>query len=589
MNTSRDELLGHRVLGRYRIVKRIARGGMGVLYLARSEGAAGFSRPVVVKRILPDLTGDDSMTQMFVREARILSYIKHPGIVGVIDFAQEDSAYIMVLDYVHGFHLGRWLKYVRETDGHFPVDVALHVVIRTLEALNYAHELKRPDGKSLCIVHRDISPSNILVDVEGHVKLCDFGIARVMGETAMYKTEDTTVKGKFPYLAPELFNGQQPSAQSDVYACGLVLHELLTGKNEFRGRDMAETLHRVFTKSPSLVSEVRDDVDQAIDGIIRKSLAKTVQGRYASAADMAHALRELRSTSDTEADAQLYKRVQADFLGNLPKVLRIEPLSVLDAAWRGEEGQEWQSEPPDSAERPSLPTGSDLRTGRLAELGQPPEALLRRDEATQVATGGRSDSLRFAIVALSALVVALGVGGTAAWHFLGQAPAEAKAPAQADGARRAEQQALENRRTEEALLAAAQAAKLAAEEAARQPTARSAKPKGKAPQRPRRAVNKPPSTKNKASALSAALSARKGELTACFNRHPGDTEGISSVKIKFSVAASGSVSRASVSPASVSGSALGSCLIKVAKSIKFPAQDQPLTFSIPIKTRVAGR
>src|SRR5690606_6559615 len=149
-----DPMMGRLVLGRYRVIEALAQGGMGVVYLGRTEGAAGFSRPVVIKRVLPQLLGDPSIGKMFVREARILANLRHPGIVGVIDFGEEERAYVMVLEYVHGFDAGQWLSFLKRRKRRVPLDIALRVVLQVLDALHYAHCLKRPDGSAMQVVHR---------------------------------------------------------------------------------------------------------------------------------------------------------------------------------------------------------------------------------------------------------------------------------------------------------------------------------------------------------------------------------------------------------------------------------------------------
>ncbi len=602
MSTVRDELLGTKVLGRYRIVKRLARGGMGVLYLARAEGAAGFARPVVVKRILPDLTGDDAMTQMFVREARILSYLKHPGIVSVLDFTQEDSAYIMVLDYVHGFHLGRWLKYVREAHGHFPVASALQITIRVLDALHYAHELRRPDGKSLCVVHRDISPSNILVDVEGQVKLVDFGIARVMGETAMYKTEDTTVKGKFPYLAPELFNGQQPTAQSDLYASGLVLHELLCGKNEFRGRDMAETLHRVFTKTPSSIAELRDDVSPEIDAIIRKSLAKTPAGRWASAGAMAEALREVRGLTENAAEAALGAQVKRDFFSDMADVLHIEPLEVLDRAWRDGTVEVWEESPAVSERPPGSPSDAPP-TGRLRvptstskempALVGPAQGPQKRPAAGAAAASRRSPWLWV-------LVVAVALVGISALAFALVSQPDARQPQSVyvvTGSTAEESEAAETTTaddTKDAALAPDAASMDDSGETS--PSGPSEPPEEKkhasrVAQRPKASARRPAETPkpsksvDQATLITRTFQGKKGQMERCLQQHTEAATAQERIVFKFKVSAAGAVESVTLTPASLQGVPLGACLLGVAGAIRFPPHDDKMEFAIPVSTR----
>src|SRR5690606_4007917 len=182
MSRASADRCGQGVMGRYRIVRRLAVGGMGVVYLARIEGAKGFVRPAVIKQMLPELVGDEELVGLFVREARILSELRHPGIVSVLDFAVEDDAPLMALEYVHGYHAGNWLKYLRRKREPFDPSLALHVVIKVLDALSYVHTRTDERGRSLGIVHRDVSPSNVLIDVDGRVRLLDFGVARVGSE-----------------------------------------------------------------------------------------------------------------------------------------------------------------------------------------------------------------------------------------------------------------------------------------------------------------------------------------------------------------------------------------------------------------------
>ena len=151
---------GRVVLGRYRVVAPLARGGMGIIYLGRLEGAAGFSKAVVIKTVIPDAK-DARAAQLFAREARIVSNLEHPSIVGVLDFGEVDGEYIMVLEYVHGFHLGNWWRNVKDARGSMPVAHAVEVMLPVLDALDFAHRMKRADGTPLDIVHRDISPANI--------------------------------------------------------------------------------------------------------------------------------------------------------------------------------------------------------------------------------------------------------------------------------------------------------------------------------------------------------------------------------------------------------------------------------------------
>ncbi|HEX2676649.1 MAG TPA: protein kinase, partial [Polyangiales bacterium] len=330
-----QDLVGQTVLGRYRIVRRLARGGMGAVYLGRTEGAAGFARPVVIKRVLPSLMDDDEVAQMFVREAQVLSNLQHPNIVTVLDFGQQaDGAYLMVLEYVHGFQLAQWSEYVQKTRGLLPVDFALYIVTRVLDALHYAHTFRRGDGKAMQIIHRDVSPSNVLLNAQADVKLLDFGIARVSGDETAFVTDRSQVKGKLPYLPLESFKGADPSVQSDVYSAGVMLYELLTGTNPFLGRETAEIYAKILEVVPKSVHASRDDAPEDIDAVLGKAMHKDAAQRYASAADFASALRALRSKPEEVLASTLAAALTQDFERALPELLKVETLAVRESAWR---------------------------------------------------------------------------------------------------------------------------------------------------------------------------------------------------------------------------------------------------------------
>ena len=587
MTDPQDEIVGKTVLGRYRIVRRLARGGMGVVYLARTEGAAGFAKPAVVKRILPDLTGDKAMTEMFKREARILAKLNHPGIVSVLDFGEDkDGAYIMVLEYVHGFHLGRWYRYVHTTQGGFPASTAVHIMIKVLESLHYAHNLHQPDGKSLHIVHRDVSPSNILLDHEGRVKLVDFGIARMIGETAVYKTEELTVKGKFPYLAPELFTGQPASIQSDVYACGVVLHELLIGRNEFRGKDVAETVHRVFSHVPSMVHRLRDDVSKELDAILRKSLMKTAADRYASAAEFAKALRGVRGGSEEEVAQALAEQVRHDFFGDMAERLGIEPLQLLDSAWRrdSEEFRALLPPPPESISPPSVATHSGRPTEQ-AKLNVTPTLTRGGD----LSTLRRRSSLWKWLLSGTALLTLLGGGvwllrNPALWAKNNSRVIVLEHERLNEG-----EEAVQPTLPQEDEAAAA----VENVEKERKPrTERPAKGGGKRPRRDPPKENKGAAQASTPQAqLTQAFKRQEDKIRSCFKQHYDSTAGLNTqgvISIRFKVETSGRVAEASVSPPGVATSPLGGCLLQVARGTAFGPQPAEISFRIPISSRIGS-
>lgn len=420
-----DEFVGQLVLGRYRVVGVLAKGGMGVIYLARSEGAAGFTRPVVVKRILSGMDDDHTVVNMFKREARIMSNLRHPGVVSVIDFGRERDSYFMVLDYIHGVHLGRWLRFTNGAYGPFPLNLALHIIVQVLDALHYAHTLKAPDGNELQVVHRDVTPSNILIDVEGHAKLADFGIARMRTDATEAGTGESQIKGKFSYLAPELLKGSEPSPASDVYSTAVVLHEVLMGKNVFRTAQLPMTMSRVLNHVPEALDAFRNDVSPELAAAVAKGLNKNPHERYSSALEFAVALRALRPENAEETQAKLQEAVTRDFFDpRMAQVGDADSLVSLERAWRDPvpTSRLHEAKPAYTTDRPPAP--------HTAHVPQPmpvpepvysrPAGLARPKPRPHVKPpGSAKDLLRrlkqkpflLAAMVASALLVVLALGG----------------------------------------------------------------------------------------------------------------------------------------------------------------------------------
>jgi serine/threonine-protein kinase len=570
-----DSMVGQLVLGRYRIVSPLARGGMGVVYLGRTEGAAGFSRPVVIKRVLPDLN-TESLSAMFIREARILSNLQHPSIVGVVDFGEEAEGLLMVLEYVHGYHLGQWLSFIKATRGSMEVDTALHVVIRVLDALHYAHTLTRPDGTRLHIVHRDISPGNVLLDLQGNVKLVDFGVARMSDEAGEYKTQDGTFKGKFAFTAPEVYQGSPATPRSDVYSCAVVLYQLLAGENPYRGRDINETVKRVLTEEVAPISSKRADVPAALDVVLARALAREPERRFETALELANALREVRSRPDDSMARMLAEDVRRDFLGSMPERLGLQPLAERDAAWRDAQ------DVPDERRLPlaSTPPSDATATGERGHV-RPTVPTARPESVTHItstvagpnATPSSSNRLLwFAMTGLAVAVVAV-----LALSLSRPTPAASGAPRylvvekQAGATPAAAEPAPEPLPANPAALSSAPANALPEASASASPS-----------------VVAPPVKKagsSSAIALSRTFARREGDVQTCFANQAKDVTGQPRITIRFSTDQAGKVQGAELSPASLSGTTLGQCLLRVARSTQFGTQDGPLSFSIPITAR----
>lgn len=289
-------------LGRYRLVRRLAAGGMGEVYLAELPGVANLSQRVAIKRILPHLARDTEFVSKFIDEAYIMMRLHHGNIVGVHELADQDGELYIVMEYLPGRDLKAVTRRLRQGRAVMPPDLALWLVAEICTALDYAHRKTDDDGAPMHIVHRDVSPSNVLLGAGGEVKLLDFGIARARGR--LHQSISGTLQGKFVYMSPEQADGRKVGPASDIYSTGLVLYELLTGVRPFEGESETETLRKVRAGAVEPPSAVRNELDAALDPLIMQALAQDPAARYPSAAAMRRALQHHLADARSHADAQ---------------------------------------------------------------------------------------------------------------------------------------------------------------------------------------------------------------------------------------------------------------------------------------------
>jgi len=319
------------LLGRYRVVARLAEGGMGKVYLARVEGAEGFTKPVVVKVMRSDMRALEDGNRLFSREALILSKMQHPAVPGIIDFGTQDGARIMVLDYVHGYSAANWLDFRFSRHQPIPVDLCLLVVRRVLDALHYAHTFESAEGGRVEIVHRDVAADNVLLDRKGYVYLLDFGIASITGKDRRVTAEAGTFRGKLGYAAPETVEGSPATPRSDQYSAGVLLLELLTLETPFQSDSVAETVLRMVQEQPPLPSTFRSDIPRDLDQAVMRVLRKNPADRFPSVFQLARELRRLQRQDDEDVLQELRRTLEVDF-EELPSAIGVEPLKVREAA-----------------------------------------------------------------------------------------------------------------------------------------------------------------------------------------------------------------------------------------------------------------
>jgi serine/threonine-protein kinase len=263
-------------------------GGMAEIFKARALGSAGFARQVVIKRILPAYGSDPDFVRMFVDEAKILGVLHHPNVVQAYDFGEEDGALYLALEYVDGPSLSRVLRSLRASGRRMPPAVVAYVAREVCRALDYVHTLRDPDGRPLDIVHRDVTPSNVMLTPLGGVKLLDFGVAKFTRAAQM--TKAGTVKGKPAYLAPEQLEGKPIDGRVDLFAVGIVMHEMLSLEHLFAGDSDLGTVKKIMEMEIPAPSTKRDDVPGELDRIVMKALERDRDRRYRNAAEMARDL-----------------------------------------------------------------------------------------------------------------------------------------------------------------------------------------------------------------------------------------------------------------------------------------------------------
>jgi eukaryotic-like serine/threonine-protein kinase len=290
--------------GKYELIELAGEGGMATVYRAIVRGAAGFSRTVAVKKIKTEFRAIRNYIDMFVEEARVGSELAHPNIVQVYDFCTDDEgAYYLVMEWVEGVDLGSFIRSFREFGQTTPWPLVVAIGIGTLRGLGAAHERRRPEGTASPVIHRDVSPHNILLGANGVVKLTDFGLARAR-DRVYSLTAPGTVKGKLSYLAPEVTLGQPASPQSDLFGMGTVLWESLAGARLFDARTDLEVFKQIRNCDIRPLGRVRPDVPPALLAAIDTALKKDPKQRYESARHMAFALAEILKGAEATTDAQ---------------------------------------------------------------------------------------------------------------------------------------------------------------------------------------------------------------------------------------------------------------------------------------------
>jgi serine/threonine protein kinase len=369
--------------GKYVLQRKLAEGGMAELFLAKQEGMEGFEKLVVVKRILPQLCADDSFVRMFLNEARVAARLNHPNVVQIFDLGKLGEQFFIAMEYVHGEDLRAVIREATEHGARLPLGLCCRILADAMAGLHYAHTRAGADGKPLGLVHRDVSPQNVIVTYEGGVKIVDFGIAKATREANAAQTQAGLLKGKYAYMSPEQARGLPIDARADVFCAGILLWEMVTWQRLFKRPTEMATLMAVAEEPIRAPRTIDKTMPVELDRIICKALERNPDDRFQSAQELRAALEALIRTSGWEADAmalsEWMRGLFATKLRRQAEDIRAAGLASLeDFLLKVEEktSLSWMGPPPATSRRtPSsgLPTSRPV-SGPMAVVELPPAA-----------------------------------------------------------------------------------------------------------------------------------------------------------------------------------------------------------------------
>ena len=411
----------HPTFGRYELLKRLAGGGMGEVYLARQSGIDGFSKLLVIKTLLPHLCEDEEFITMFKDEARVTAQLIHPNICQVFEFEQVGGVYYMAMEYLRGEDLRRLWKACEQKGTPLRVPLICRVIADAAAGLDFAHSLRNAQGEPYNIVHRDISPQNILVTFEGGVKVIDFGVAKAAGRAQHTRTG--ALKGKYSYMSPEQVAGAEVDGRSDIFALGIVLHELLTGRRLFKADSDVQTLARVRECNVAPPSRLNPQLPPGLDAIVLKSLAKNPDERYSTAQEFRLALEDwLIQGRMSASSAHLAEFLKSIYAERLDKEARLGPL-MGDPGFTGPAPGATPTDSPGGL-TPSAPT-LDMQGKAAPMSGKSDATVNQRATPAPAAFAGPADPSRMTTesgapswrskngVRLSVMAAVVAIGGAA--------------------------------------------------------------------------------------------------------------------------------------------------------------------------------
>ncbi len=336
-----DSISAGQVLGRYELLLPIAQGGMASVWAARLKGSRGFQKMVAIKTMLPGLIDDPQFERMFLDEASLASQVHHPHVIEIMDLGEQDRVLYIVMEWVDGEPLSVILKYAASRGG-MPLPIAVHVAIQACRGLHAAHELRDDSGVIVGLVHRDVSPQNVLLTYDGVVKVVDFGVAKVTNR-AQGETRAGQLKGKIAYMSPEQLRGDKIDRRTDVFAMGILLYMMTTGRHPFRGDDEPSTIRQISSDEPAVLpSTLIANYPPALEQILMQALAKDPAKRYPTANDIVVALSRAMPPSTDEEVTAFLRTLLPDRLEKRKAMIK----SALEQADRKDQPSAPQQPPP---------------------------------------------------------------------------------------------------------------------------------------------------------------------------------------------------------------------------------------------------
>jgi serine/threonine-protein kinase len=307
-------------IGRYALFEQFASGGMATVHFGRLDGAGGFQRVVAIKRLLPQLVQNEDFTQMLLKEARLAARVRNPNVVPTVDVVASKGDVLLVLEYVHGESLSALCRtQARERRAHIPLEVAVGVMQGVLQGLDAVHEATDEQGRALGLVHRDVSPPNVIVGADGHTRVLDFGIAKALEH--IEDSNPTRVKGKAGYMSPEQIRGERLTQRSDVFSAGIILWELLATRRLFMADTETERMQKILDGNYPPPSRYRPELDPALDAVAMRALELDPDKRFASCHEFAVALEQAAPGASTRRIAEWVNDLAADNLATRARMV----------------------------------------------------------------------------------------------------------------------------------------------------------------------------------------------------------------------------------------------------------------------------